>query len=149
MMKYFKYLFITITMVCMATTLQSCDDDDDEYTWGTPQWFNGKVFTADAQPGQYNSFWVLQFNSNGTFSVIPVDRNGNEIWQMDGYEGRWNVDFYNACIYVSYYGFPTTTTWTFQWWDDVDDYTGYYPYIEIYTAPGGGMLDNLTFYPGF
>lgn len=148
MMKYFKYLFITITMVCMATTLQSCDDDD-EYTWGTPQWFNGKVFTADAQPGQYNSFWVLQFNSNGTFSVIPVDRNGNEILQMDGYEGRWNVDFYNACIYVSYYGFSTTTTWTFQWWDDVDDYSGYYPYIEIYTAPGGGMLDNLTFYPGF
>ncbi len=39
------------------------------------------------------------------------------------------------------------SVWTFRWWDQYDPYTGTYPDMEIYTAPGRGPLDNLTFTP--
>lgn len=148
MRRILKFFVIVLMALSIAPALQSCEDDD-EYLWGTPDWFNGKEFTADAQPWQYNSYWVLHFYRNGTFSVTPVDRNGNEMYDIADYEGRWSVD-YNTCrLYVTYYGYSSSSIWNFQWWDEVDSYSGYYPYMEIYTSPGSGELDNLTFYPGF
>lgn len=149
MRRIFNLFVLTFVVMSVSFVMQSCDDDDDEYYWGSPEWFGGKVFTAEAQPGQYNALWVLEFYNNGTFTVIPTDSDGNTMWQLESYEGRWTVDYNTGRIYISYYGYSANTVWTFTWWDEEDSYSGYYPYIEIYTAYGSGQLDNLTFYPGF
>lgn len=154
MTRLLKYFVIALISLGLAPVLQSCDDDDDSvrvdsYLWGSPEWFNGKVFTAESQPGQYNAFWVLNFYSNGTFSVIPTDYDGNRMWQISGYEGRWAVDYNRQCLYITYFEYSSNTVWRFQWWDEIDDYSGYYPTVELYTAYGTGELDNLVFYSGF
>lgn len=152
MRRFFNCLFIAVALLGMSVTMQSCDDDDvyvDSQLWGSPSWFGGKVFTAEAQPDQYNAYWVLNFYNNGTFSVVPTDYYGNRIWEISGYDGRWVVDYPNQRLYITYYGYSANTVWQFQWWDQIDDYSGYYPTVKLYTALGNGALDNLVFYSGF
>ena len=140
-----KSLWLVMLTATLMLTLQSCDNDEPYY--GESSWFAGRAFAAYAHAGAYNDLWVIDFYWNGEFLVSPCDPDGNAIPGLETYEGTYSVNYDLGRIYLSYYGYSMNSVWTFRWLDQYDPYTGTYPDMEIYTAPGRGPLDNLTFTP--
>lgn len=146
-----RFVWLMLVMAAMSTALSGCDDNHYYYEEPVPGpgWFAGRAYAALAQPGSYNYQWIIDFEYDGSFTVSPCDIDGYSIPGMEVYSGIYNVDYDRGRIYLSYYGYSMNSMWNFQWWDEYDDLTGTYPYLEIYSSAGRGPLDNLTFYPTF
>lgn len=140
-----KFLWAAMLTAVLTMSLQSCDDDDPYY--GDTSWFAGRAFAAYAHPDAYNELWIIDFFWDGQFQISPCDVDGNVIDGLEIYTGNYTVDYTNQRIYLSYYGYSMNSMWSFRWWDQRDPYTGTYPDMEIYTTPGYGPLDDLTFTP--
>ncbi|MDE6098282.1 MAG: hypothetical protein K2G24_05285 [Muribaculaceae bacterium] len=140
-----KHIWPAVVAAVLAPALQSCETDEPYYNSGS--WFAGRSFSAYARPGSYNDIWVADFFYDGHFQISPCDINGFVIPGMEIYEGNYTVNYDLGRVYLSYYNYSMNSMWTFNWWDEYDNQTGTYPYMEIFTAPGSGPLDNLTFYP--
>lgn len=151
-----KIIYLLLLFVGCNMLFTACDDKDDD-----PQsnsWFANKQFTAEPEDWYISGidWWVLSMDGNsgpgydGHFTVRAYDDDGRPMSGIESYSGKYQVDYENNRLFITYDGYSANAVWTFG--DEVDqDCWPFWKPNRCVSVPASatGQLAGLVFHSGY
>ena len=150
--------------MALPIAITSCSTDDEKGPYSA-NWFTGKEFTSEPSPGNASwptvDWWILSMDGkggagyDGHFKVTPYweDPDHENIYGIlhnhSSYSGKYQIDYENNRIFITYDGYSANAIWLFGDEDDQTDYPFWKPnrYIKI-PETEIGELSGLYFHSG-
>lgn len=161
-----KIIRIAMSVVTLCIFFAACSDKDKDEPQGgsSSNWFAGKEFTAEVTYDHPNwekvDWYVMSMDGNGgvgydgRFKITPyIDPYEDGVSQSvvtncKSYTGKYQVDWENFRIFVTYDGYSANAVWYFE----DEDYQGwpFYKPNRMIRIPADalGELAGLNFYSG-